>query len=52
MLNDPPNLEGRICIEALSEKKFAKQREMLFDKDVIYEVLYQQGNLVIVRAIP
>ena len=39
-------------IEYLSDKTYANQREMLFDKDVEYEVLYQQGNDVIVRAIP
>ena len=38
-------------IEELSYDDFKSQREMLFDKDVIYEVLYQQGKDIIVRAL-
>ena len=37
-------------IEELSA--YPSQREMLFDKDVEYEVLYQQGNTVVVRTKP
>ncbi|MBO4863846.1 MAG: hypothetical protein J5517_05750 [Eubacterium sp.] len=39
-------------IESLSDPKFKNQREMLFDKDVLYELLCTQGNDIIVRAIP
>lgn len=39
-------------IEDLSPEAFKKQREMLFDKDVEYEVLSRQGNTIIVRTIP
>ena len=38
-------------IEELSHNNYKSQREMLFDKDVMYEVLYQQGRDVIVRAL-
>ena len=37
-------------IEELSA--YPSQREMLFDKDVEYEVLYQQENTVVVRTKP
>jgi len=37
-------------IEELSA--YPSQREMLFDKDVEYEVLYQQSNIVVVRTKP
>ena len=37
-------------IEELSA--YPGQREMLFDKDVEYELLYQQGNHIIVRTKP
>lgn len=36
-------------VEKLS-KKFEKQREMLFDKDVVYEVMYKKGNNIFLRA--
>ena len=39
-------------IEELSAEQFKNQREMLFDKDVEYEVLSRQGNEIIVRTIP
>ena len=39
-------------IEELSAEQFKNQREMLFDKDVEYEVLSRQENEIIVRTIP
>ena len=39
-------------IEEISAESFKKQREMLFDKDVVYELLYQQDNFIIVRTKP
>ena len=39
-------------VEELSAEQFKKQREMLFDKDVVYKVLSRQGNEIIVRTIP
>lgn len=41
--------KGVAYIEQISE--FPKQREMLFDKDCIYEVLSKQENLIEVRVV-
>ena len=38
-------------IEQLSANQFKAQREMLFDKDVEYELLYQEDNFVFVRTV-
>lgn len=39
-------------IEDLSMEGYKKQREMLFDKDVQYELLYSKNNICVVRTIP
>lgn len=45
----PKGTKGVAYIEQIS--KFPKQREMLFDKDCIYEVLSNKENLIEVRVI-
>lgn len=39
-------------IESIASKEFKSQREMLFDKDVQYELIYSKNNVVVVRAVP